>query len=141
MWSLWKQDVQLDFVNAPPCSWSPSPPLELKGAAVEVLFANAGFVSFGIVNNSIWFHKMNFPAIKSAAALFGVAGVLARKTTVCFTVKCSEGFMHTRMRRRVESLIQALDRAKPDKEKAKKTGQSRSFKRLSLKEDRSGLKS
>ncbi|KAI8524820.1 hypothetical protein RHMOL_Rhmol13G0179800 [Rhododendron molle] len=80
------------LVNAPPCSWSPSPPLELKGAAVEALFANAGFVSFSIVNNSIRFHKMNFPAIKSAAALFGVAGVLARKTTVYFTVKVVNAF-------------------------------------------------
>ncbi|KAI8534067.1 hypothetical protein RHMOL_Rhmol10G0060200 [Rhododendron molle] len=148
------------LVNAPPCSWSPSPPLELKGAAVEALFANAGFVSFvlfprhveGIkLDKTVWnlstFHAYVNYHVKSATALFGVAGVLARKATVCFTVKvvnafkCSEGFMHTRMRRRVESLIQALDRAKPDKEKAKKTGQSRSFKRLSLKEARSGLKS
>ncbi|GFS44745.1 hypothetical protein Acr_00g0091810 [Actinidia rufa] len=38
-------------------------------------------------------------------------------------------------------VFQALDRAKPDnKEKTKKTGQSRSFKRLTLKEGRSGLK-
>ncbi|OQU88580.1 hypothetical protein SORBI_3002G056701 [Sorghum bicolor] len=37
-----------------------------------------------------------------------------------FHAYCSEGFMHTRMRRRVESLIQALDRAKSDAEKLKK---------------------
>ncbi|GMP71220.1 hypothetical protein CsSME_00029719 [Camellia sinensis var. sinensis] len=35
--------------NAPPCSWSPSPPLELKDAPAEALSTNAGFVSFGIV--------------------------------------------------------------------------------------------
>lgn len=33
--------------NAPPCFWSPSPPLELKGAPAEALLANAGFVTFG----------------------------------------------------------------------------------------------
>ncbi|GMP71219.1 hypothetical protein CsSME_00029719 [Camellia sinensis var. sinensis] len=34
--------------NAPPCSWSPSPPLELKDAPAEALSTNAGFVSFVI---------------------------------------------------------------------------------------------
>lgn len=33
--------------NAPPCSWSQSPPSELTGAPLEALSANAGFVSFG----------------------------------------------------------------------------------------------
>eukprot|EP01018_Ginkgo_biloba_P023801 Gb_27068 [translate_table: standard] len=33
--------------NAPPCIWSPSPPLELKGVPAHALNANAGFVSFG----------------------------------------------------------------------------------------------
>ncbi|KAJ7004465.1 actin-related protein 2/3 complex subunit 2A-like isoform X4 [Populus alba x Populus x berolinensis] len=35
--------------NAPPCLWSPNPPLELKEAPAEALSANAGFVSFGNV--------------------------------------------------------------------------------------------
>ncbi|GFS44741.1 arp2/3 complex, 34 kD subunit p34-Arc [Actinidia rufa] len=34
------------LINAPPCSWSSSPPSELKGAPVEASSANAGFVSF-----------------------------------------------------------------------------------------------
>ncbi len=33
--------------TAPPCLWSPSPPLELKGAPAHALDANSGFVSFG----------------------------------------------------------------------------------------------
>lgn len=49
--------------------------------------------------------------------------------------QCSEGFMHTRMRRRVETLIQALDRAKSDAEKLKKLVNGGSFKRLSLNND------
>jgi actin related protein 2/3 complex subunit 2 len=49
---------------------------------------------------------------------------------VSYHIKCSKAFMHTRMRRRVENLIQALNRAKPDVEKKKKTAQGRSFKRL-----------
>ncbi|KAA0052409.1 actin-related protein 2/3 complex subunit 2A [Cucumis melo var. makuwa] len=35
--------------NAPPCSWSLSPPQELKGAPSDALSANAGFVTFGNV--------------------------------------------------------------------------------------------
>ncbi|XVE48411.1 hypothetical protein DITRI_Ditri01bG0000300 [Diplodiscus trichospermus] len=34
--------------NAPPCLWSLSPPLELKGATDDALSANAGFVTFVI---------------------------------------------------------------------------------------------
>lgn len=34
--------------NAPPCSWSPTPPLELKDASSEALSVNAGFVIFGM---------------------------------------------------------------------------------------------
>lgn len=33
--------------SAPPCSWSASPPSELKEIPAEALSANAGFVSFG----------------------------------------------------------------------------------------------
>lgn len=35
--------------SAPPCLWSPTPPLELKEAPTEALSANAGFVTFGNV--------------------------------------------------------------------------------------------
>ncbi|GAB2241348.1 hypothetical protein Droror1_Dr00018123 [Drosera rotundifolia] len=48
--------------------------------------------------------------------------------------ECSEGFMHTRMRRRVESLIEALDRAKPGFEEANRVGTKTSFMRLSLRD-------
>ncbi|KAK4801259.1 hypothetical protein SAY86_021746 [Trapa natans] len=37
--------------NAPSCTWSSSPPLELKKAPPEALSANAGFVSFGNINH------------------------------------------------------------------------------------------
>ncbi|KAI8000909.1 Actin-related protein 2/3 complex subunit 2A [Camellia lanceoleosa] len=117
--------------NAPPCSWSPSPPLELKDAPAEALSTNAGFVSFVIFPRHVEGKKLDKT----------VWNLSTFHAYVNYHVKCSEGFMHTRMRRRVESLIQALDRAKPDTEKSKKTGQNRSFKRLSLQESRSRLKS
>lgn len=34
--------------NAPPCTWSLSPPAELKEAPAHALSANAGFVTFGL---------------------------------------------------------------------------------------------
>lgn len=37
--------------NAPSCTWSSSPPVELKKVPPEALSANAGFVSFGNIND------------------------------------------------------------------------------------------
>lgn len=114
--------------NAPPCSWSTSPPSELNGVPVEELSANAGFVSFVIFPRHVEGKKLD-KTVWSLSTFYAY---------VSFHVKCSEGFMHTRMRRRVESLIEALDRAKPDNENANKiTTQNQSFKKLSLKEARS----
>ncbi|GAV71289.1 P34-Arc domain-containing protein [Cephalotus follicularis] len=117
--------------NAPSCLWSPSPPLELKDVPVESLSANAGFVTFVISPRHVEGKKLDRT----------VWNLSSFHAYVSYHVKCSEGFMHTRMRRRVESLIQALDRAKPDLEKSRKTAPSRSFKRLSLKEARANSKS
>ncbi|XP_042514579.1 actin-related protein 2/3 complex subunit 2A [Macadamia integrifolia] len=109
--------------NAPPCLWSPSPPLELKGAPAQALSVNAGFVTFVIFPRHVEGKKLDRT----------VWSLSTFHAYVSYHVKCSECFMHTRMRRRVESLILALDRAKPDVEKSRKAAHSRSFKRLSLK--------
>ncbi|KAF7801307.1 actin-related protein 2/3 complex subunit 2A [Senna tora] len=106
--------------NAPPCSWSLSPPMELKEAPSHALSANSGFVTFVIFPRHVEGHKLDRT----------VWSLSTFHAYVSYHVKCSEGFMHTRMRRRVESLIQALDRAKPDFDNSKKTSQNRSFKRL-----------
>ncbi|PON44647.1 Actin-related protein 2/3 complex subunit [Parasponia andersonii] len=116
--------------NAPLCLWSPTPPLELKGAPAEALSANAGFVTIVIFPRHVEGKKLDRT----------VWSLSTFHAYVSYHVKCSEGFMHTRMRRRVESLIQALDRAKPDSENSKKTGHNASFKRLSLKEGRTSRK-
>lgn len=116
--------------NAPSCLWSPSPPLELKGSPTEALLANAGFVTFVICPRHVEGKKLDR----------SVWSLSTFHAYVSYHVKCSEGFMHTRMRRRVESLIQALDRAKPGLENGKKKVQSRSFKRLSLNEARTNSK-
>ncbi|KAK5774894.1 hypothetical protein PVK06_042756 [Gossypium arboreum] len=106
--------------NAPPCLWSKTPPLELKGVTDDELSANAGFVTFVILPRHVEGRKLDRT----------VWNLSTFHAYVNYHVKCSEGFMHSRMRRRVESLIQALNCAKPDQEKTKKTPQTRSFKRL-----------
>ncbi|KAJ8756279.1 hypothetical protein K2173_025091 [Erythroxylum novogranatense] len=113
------------LTNAPPCLWSANPPRELDEAPPEAVKANAGFVSFVIFTRHVEGKKLDRT----------VWNLSTFHAYVSYHVKCSEGFMHTRMRRRVESMIQALDRAKPDtKEKSKSP--NRSFKRLSLKDAR-----
>ncbi|KAJ7571030.1 hypothetical protein O6H91_01G145900 [Diphasiastrum complanatum] len=106
--------------NAPPCLWSPNPPMELKGAPTHAFEANSGFVTFVI-----------FPRHVDGGKLDRVVWSLSTfYAYVSYHIKCSKAFMHTRMRRRVETLIQVLNRAKPDTQKEKKTAQGRSFKRL-----------
>ncbi|KAM7270335.1 hypothetical protein ACFE04_029549 [Oxalis oulophora] len=110
--------------NAPSCSWSPVPPPELKDVRAEALTSNAGFVKFVIFPRHVEGKKLDRT----------VWNLSTFHAYVSYHVKCSEGFMHTRMRRRVESLIEALDKAKPDAETSNKTTPTKSFKRLSLKE-------
>lgn len=37
------------WAKAPPCTWSPIPPPELRGEPLDDLSTNGGFVSFGIL--------------------------------------------------------------------------------------------
>ena len=46
---------------------------------------------------------------------------------VAFHIKCSKAYMHTSLRRRTASLLQVLNRAKPEVEKEKKTASGRAF--------------
>ncbi|XP_019151505.1 PREDICTED: actin-related protein 2/3 complex subunit 2A [Ipomoea nil] len=118
--------------NAPPCFWSPSAPQELEGVVNEATSANAGYFRFVIFPRHVEGKKLDRT----------VWNLSTFHAYVNYHVKCSEGFMHTRMRRRVESLIQALDRAKPDAENPKKSpSPNRSFKRMSLKDGQSSLNS
>lgn len=117
--------------NAPPCFWSPSPPQELEGVVSEAIAANAGYFRFVIFPRHVEGKKLDRT----------VWNLSTFHAYVNYHVKCSEGFMHTRMRRRVESLIQALDRAKPEGETPKKSPSPKSFKRMSLKDSQSGFNS
>lgn len=116
--------------NAPLCTWSPSPPEELSSVPKETVSANAGFVSFVILPRHVEGKKLDKT----------VWNLSTFHAYVSYHVKCSAGFMHTRMRRRVESFITALDHAKPLEESDKLKTRT-SFKRLSLKDDRKNSRS
>ncbi|MBA0787976.1 hypothetical protein Gotri_025115 [Gossypium trilobum] len=45
--------------NAPPCLWSQTPPLELKGVTDDALSANAGFVTFVILPRHVEGRKLD----------------------------------------------------------------------------------
>ncbi|KAL2651725.1 hypothetical protein R1flu_019853 [Riccia fluitans] len=96
--------------TAPPCVWSPKAPAEIMKDKKEEE-PNAGWVSFGEKLDKLVWILSTFYAY------------------VSYHIKCSKGFMHTRMRRRVETLIQVLNRAKPEVEKERKSMSGRSFKR------------
>ena len=51
--------------NAPLCSWSSTPPLELKEVPAEALSANAGFVSFGKLRKDLFVEFLHDCCFKS----------------------------------------------------------------------------
>ncbi|XP_021686303.2 actin-related protein 2/3 complex subunit 2A isoform X4 [Hevea brasiliensis] len=98
--------------NAPPCLWSPTPPQELKEAPAYALSANAGFVSFVIFPRHVEGKKLD---------------------RTVWNLSTFHAYVNYH--------VKALDRAKPDLEEKKKSPNSRSFKRLSLKEAKANSKS
>ncbi|GAB4843082.1 hypothetical protein Ancab_013061 [Ancistrocladus abbreviatus] len=94
------------WAKAPPCTWSPIPPPELRGEPIEDLSTNGGFVSFDIfshhvddkrLENTVW-NLLNFYAyVKSH-------------------VKCTRGYIQRRMRRRLDDLVKVLHETKLDED-------------------------
>ncbi|XP_010670954.2 actin-related protein 2/3 complex subunit 2B isoform X2 [Beta vulgaris subsp. vulgaris] len=86
------------FAKAPPCTWSPIPPPELRGELMEDLSTNGGFVSFDIfsrhvddkrLDNTVW-NLLNF------------------YTYVKSHIKSTKGFIQRKMRRRLDDLVKIL---------------------------------
>ncbi|MQL71685.1 hypothetical protein Taro_003983 [Colocasia esculenta] len=93
--------------KAPACTWSPIPPPELRGESLQSLSTNGGFVSFEIysyhakgqkMENTIWI-LLNFYAF------------------VKYYIKCTRGFIQRKMRQRLESLSEALEKARIGEDK------------------------
>ncbi|GJN27065.1 hypothetical protein PR202_gb15048 [Eleusine coracana subsp. coracana] len=90
------QDLGNSFAKAPKCSWSPIPPPELRGENVNHLTTNGGFVSFGVLSR----HVKGKRAAKTAWILLNF------QAYVKYHIKCTRGYIQSRMRERLETLTE-----------------------------------
>lgn len=89
--------------NAPAVTFSQKdPPMELKGVKGVRVDSKHGFVSFVLFPGHLKKPQETADLIQTF------------RDYLHYHIKCSKGYMHTSMRNRVESLIQVLNRAKPE---------------------------
>ncbi|KAI9194706.1 hypothetical protein LWI28_008465 [Acer negundo] len=88
------------WAKAPPCCWSPIPPPELRGESFEDLSTNGGFVTFDIAPRHIKGKRLD----KTAWNLLNFYAY------VKYHVKCTKGFIQRRMRKRLDSLVEVLQK-------------------------------
>ncbi|KAK3144284.1 hypothetical protein QOZ80_4AG0310990 [Eleusine coracana subsp. coracana] len=96
------QDLGNSFAKAPKCSWSPIPPPELRGENVHHLTTNGGFVSFGVLSR----HVKGKRAAKTAWILLNF------QAYVKYHIKCTRGYIQSRMRERLETLTEVIQNAR-----------------------------
>jgi len=97
-------DARKTISNAPSVSYSAKEaPLELKGVRGVKEDGQTGFVSFVLFKNHIT--AKNADRTINAIETF--------RDYLHYHIKCSKAYMHTRMRNRVETLLQVLNRARP----------------------------
>ncbi|XP_031276642.1 actin-related protein 2/3 complex subunit 2B isoform X4 [Pistacia vera] len=101
------------WAKAPPCCWSPIPPPELRGETIEDLSTNGGFVTFDISQHHIEGKRLDKT----------VWNLLNFYAYVKYHVKCTKGFIQRRMRKRLESLVEILQKANlPEEEHTGRAG-------------------
>jgi len=115
------ETARRDLGTAPAVSYSPNtPPVELEGVQVPQ-GKDYAFVSFVLF-------KRHYAGPKVDAA---ITALTSFRAYLHYHIKCSKGYMHTRMRNRVNSSLQILRRAMPEplEAKAKVTAGGRTFTR------------
>ncbi|KAL6070960.1 Actin-related protein 2/3 complex subunit 2 [Balamuthia mandrillaris] len=113
-------NVRKQMTSAPGVMFFKEPPLELKGVSGVHTGDDQGFVSFALFKGHT--QPVQREKVIDMIHLF--------RDYLHYHIKCSKAYLHTRMRNRVESLLQVLNRAKmksANKEKKKFGGQT--FKR------------
>jgi len=115
-------DARRTINQAPAVSFSQKePPLELKGVKGVKVGDNNGFVSFVLFSHHI----------ADANRDKTIDLIQTFRDYLHYHIKCSKAYMHTRMRNRVESLLQILNRARPEPvEVVRRTAQGKTFKRV-----------
>jgi len=113
-------DARRTMSNAPSVLFTQKEsPLELKGVEGVYEGADQGFVSFVLFKNHIIRERRERT----------IDSICAFRNYLHYHIKCSKAFMHTRMRMRVESLLQVLNRAKMKKAIKATTVSGRTFER------------
>jgi len=115
------QDARRTMSNAPSVTYSQKePPLELKGVRNLKVGEAQGFVSF------VLFQPHMAPAKREKT----IDNIQTFRNYLHYHIKCSKAYLHTRMRNRVRTFLQVLNRAKSEPQSTeKKTITGRSFKR------------
>uniref|UniRef100_K3WLT3 Arp2/3 complex 34 kDa subunit n=1 Tax=Globisporangium ultimum (strain ATCC 200006 / CBS 805.95 / DAOM BR144) TaxID=431595 RepID=K3WLT3_GLOUD len=117
-------DTRRTVNGAPPAAFSKDPPLELRGApGLRNSSDLVGYLSLAIFPTHV-----DTPAkrVKAASLIQGLRNYLH------YHIKASKTYLHIRMRKRVDLLLQVLNRAKPEKDPSKaskKTITGRTFER------------
>jgi len=114
-------DTRRTINQAPAVSFSQKdPPLELKGVKGVKAGENNGFVSFVLFQHHI--------TEKDRDRTLDL--IQTFRDYLHYHIKCSKAYMHMRMRTRVETLLQILNRAKPEPvDNVKRTVTGKTFKR------------
>lgn len=114
------QDARRSMNNVPSVSYSQKePPLELKGSSARAK-EGTGFVSFVLFA----------PHMSGKKKESSIDLIENFRNYLQYHIKCSKAYMHTRMRNRVRSFLQVLNRAKSDPQKVeKKTITGKTFSR------------
>ncbi|XP_017608998.1 actin-related protein 2/3 complex subunit 2B isoform X2 [Gossypium arboreum] len=98
------------WAKVPPCNWSPIPPLELRGEPFEDLSTNGGFVSFDISSHHVEGKRLD----KIVWSLLNFYAYVKHH------VKCTRGFIQRRMRRRLDNLVEVLEKSRVEDGQIKK---------------------
>jgi len=115
------QDAKRTLNNVPHVNFSQKePPLELKGVKGVTTDGNQGYVSFVLFK----------PHIEAKNRDKTINNIQTFRDYLHYHIKCAKGYLHTRMRNRVDSLLQVLNRAKaePLEPREKKTITGKTFK-------------
>lgn len=114
-------DARRTIGQAPAVSFSQKePPLELKGVQGVKAGDNNGFVSFVLFGHHI--------TEKDRDRTLDL--IQTFRDYLHYHIKCSKAYMHMRMRTRVDTLLQVLNRARPEPvDVVKKTASGKTFKR------------
>jgi len=115
------QDARRTMSNAPSVTYSQKePPMELKGVRNLKVGDHQGYVSFVLFQ----------PHIAAAKREKTIDNIQTFRNYLHYHLKCSKAYLHTRMRNRVRTFLQVLNRAKSAPESTeKKTATGRTFKR------------